>query len=120
MEANKDFKELLALFNAREVDYMIVGAHALAFHGSPRYTGDLDIFVRPDEENGNKILQALNDFGFGSLGLTLEDVSLAGKVVQLGHPPLRIDLVTSITGISWNEAAENRIRGQYGDVPVFY
>jgi len=84
MEAQNDFKELLALLNAHEVDYIIVGAFALAYHGAPRYTGDLDILVRPDSENGQRILRALDAFGFGSLGLTVEDFAAPGKVVQLG------------------------------------
>jgi hypothetical protein len=120
MEAKKDFKELLALLNAHEVEYLIVGAYALAHHGSPRYTGDLDVFVRPDEENGRRVLRALEAFGFGSLGLTIDDVAVSGKVVQLGYPPLRIDLVTSLTGVTWEEAAAGRVKGYYGDVPVFF
>ena len=67
MEVQKDFKELLALFDAHAVEYVIVGAHALAYHGSPRYTGDLDLYVRPDAENASRILAALEEFGFGSV-----------------------------------------------------
>ena len=120
MEAQNDFKELLALLNAHEVDYIIVGAFALAHHGAPRYTGDLDILVRPDSENGQRILRALDAFGFGSLGLTVEDFAAPGKVVQLGVPPVRVDIVTSITGVSWEEAAAGRAQGAYGDVSVYF
>lgn len=113
-------KELLALFNDHKVDYIIVGAFALAYHGAPRYTGDLDILVRPDEENAQCILRALEVFGFGSLGLSAEDFTSSERIVQLGVPPVRIDIVTSITGVYWHEAAQGRRPGNYGEVPVFY
>jgi hypothetical protein len=120
METQKDFKELLALFNAHNVDYTIVGAYALAFHGAPRYTGDLDILVRPDRENSERVLNALHAYGFASLGLTAEDFSSPGKVVQLGYPPLRVDIITSLTGVSWNQVAAGRVKSVYGDVEVHY
>lgn len=120
MEVQRDFRELLALFNARQIDYIVVGAHALAYHGTPRYTGDLDILVRPDQENAKHILKALDEFGFGALGLTIEDFSAPNKVVQLGVAPVRVDLVTSLTGLSWEEAAAGKVKGTYGDVAVHY
>lgn len=120
METNKDYKELLALFNAHSVDYVIIGAYALAFHGSPRYTGDLDIYLRPDQENAGRVLSSLDAFGFGGLGVAVEDLAVPGKVVQLGYPPVRIDLVTSITGVTWEEAAAGRVAGHYGNIPVTY
>ena len=117
MEVQKDFRELLALFNGHKVDYIIVGAYALAYLGVPRYTGDLDILVRPD---ASRVLAALNEYGFGSLGLTVEDFSSTGKVVQLGVAPVRVDIVTSLTGITWEEAAAGRVEGDYGGVAVHY
>lgn len=120
MEVQQDFRELLALFNAQKVDYIIIGAYALAYHGAPRYTGDLDILVRPDLENARRILRALDEFGFGSLGLTVEDFASPDKVVQLGVAPVRVDIVTSITGVSWKEAAADLGEGSYGDVAVRY
>ena len=120
MEVQQDFKELLALFNAHDVAYLIIGAYALAFHGAPRYTGYLDILVRPDAENAKRILGALDQFGLGSVGLTIEDFATPDKFVQLGVPPLRVDIVTSITGISWEEAFSGKAAGTYGDVPVHY
>jgi hypothetical protein len=119
-EVEQDFRELLALFNAHKVEYVIVGAHALAFHGAPRYTGDLDILVRPDAGNARRILDALEEFGFASLGLTIEDFAEPGKVVQLGVAPVRIDLVTSLTGVSWEEAFAGREVGSYGDHETHY
>lgn len=120
METQKDFKELLVLFNAHNVDYIIIGAYALAFHGAPRYTGDLDILVCPDIDNARRVLRALQPFGFGSLDIVEEDLSVPNKVLQLGYPPLRIDLVTSLTGVSWDDAVKGRIKGKYGDVEVRY
>jgi hypothetical protein len=120
MEVQQDFRDLLALFSARKVDYVIVGAHALAYHGVPRYTGDMDILVRPGPENAQRILRALEEFGFGSVGLTAEDFTLPDKVIQLGVAPVRIDIVTSITGVSWEEAAAGRVKGNYGDIVVYF
>ena len=120
MEVQHDFRDLLGLFNAHKVDYLIVGAHALAYHGAPRYTGDLDILVRPSPENAHRILQALEEFGFGSVGLTAEDFTGLDKVVQLGVPPVRIDILTSVTGVSWEEAAAGRMQGNYGDIVVYF
>jgi hypothetical protein len=120
METQPDFRELLALFNAHHVEYLIVGGYALAFHGAPRFTGDLDIFVKPDAANAQRILTALEVFGFVSVGLTLRDFEGPDQVVQLGVPPVRIDLITSITGVAWDEAWAGRIAGRYGDIPVDY
>lgn len=120
MEVQIDFKELLELFNGHKVEYMIVGAYALAFHGAPRFTGDIDILVRPFPENAQKILSALTDFGFGSLNLTVGDFQNPNFVVQLGSPPVRIDLITTITGVTWEQADGGKQEGLYGDVPVFF
>jgi hypothetical protein len=120
MEVQKDFKELLELFNRHNVEYVIVGAYALAHHGVPRFTGDIDIYVHPTPENAQKILAALDDFGFGSLDLTAEDFQKPGSVVQLGVPPVRIDIITSITGVVWQEADKGKNEGLYGDVPVYF
>jgi hypothetical protein len=120
MEVQKDFKELLELFNAHKVEYLIVGGYALAFHGAPRYTGDIDIFVKPDAENAKRILNVLAEFGFGSVGLKEEDFKTPNKVVQLGFPPVRIDIITSISGVSWEEAYQKHDKGEYGDIQVYY
>lgn len=120
MEVQNDFKELLELFNAHNVQYLIVGGYALAYHGAPRYTGDIDVFVKSDSENASLILKALNDFGFGSVGLKIEDFTNKDNIVQLGYPPVRIDIITSISGVSWEEAYKSREKGNYGDVPIYY
>ena len=115
-----DFKELLELLNSHKVEYIIVGAYALALHGSPRFTGDLDIYVKPDAPNASHILAALKEFGFGSLELTEKDFTEPHRVIQLGMPPVRIDLLTSLTGLTWNDAEEGELEGKLGDVPVLY
>jgi hypothetical protein len=118
MEAQSDFCELLASFNAHGVEYLIVGAYALALHGVPRSTGDIDVLVNPEPANARRVVAALDAYGFGSLGLCAADFEQADQVVQLGRPPVRIDLMTSITGVSWLEAAKGRVMGELGGIPV--
>lgn len=120
MQIQPDFRDLLALFNALEVEYVIVGAYALAFHGAPRYTGDLDVYVRPRPDNARKLIEALARFGFGGLDLTPADFQSPDRIVQLGVPPVRVDLITSITGVTWEEAVAHRVAGRYGETPVHY
>jgi hypothetical protein len=120
METQSDFRELLELFNSHKVEYIIVGAHALAFHGAPRYTGDIDILVKSDIANAARIMAALNDFGFGGVGLDVSDFVKPDQIIQLGFPPLRIDIITSISGVSWEEAYAGRARGAYGAIEVNY
>ena len=120
MEVQPDFKYLLELFNAHNVEYMIIGGYALAYHGAPRYTGDIDIFVKPDNINAARILSALEIFGFGLIGLTIKDFQTPDNVIQLGVPPVRIDIVTSITGVSWDDAISGCVDGKYGDISVKY
>jgi hypothetical protein len=120
MEVQQDFRDLLELFNKHKVDYIIVGAYALGFHGAPRYTGDLDVFVRPDPSNARSIMQALHEFGFESVGLTAADFEEEGKIVQIGFLPVRVDIITSITGVSWEQARSGRVKGRFGDLMVHY
>lgn len=120
MEVQKDFEEFLALLNAHEVDFMIVGDYALAFHGAPRYTGDIDVFVKPDRKNAQRIIKVLKEFGFSSLELSIDDFQNEDNVVQLGLPPVRIDIITSISGVSWEQADAAKEPGLYGNVPVNY
>jgi len=120
MEIQPDFRELLELFNAKSVEYLVVGGYALAFHGAPRYTGDIDLFVNPTPENAGRIMSALEAFGFGDAGLSVEVLLKLNQVVQLGMPPVRIEIITSISGVTWEEAAGGKVPGPYGDVPVYY
>ncbi len=118
MEIYPDFKELLELFNAQKVEYVIVGGHALAFHGAVPATNDMDLYVRPTEANSHRILAALEAFGFGQVGLKAEDFQRPGQIVQLGSPPVRVDLVTSIEGVTWEQVAAGISMGEYGGEPV--
>ena len=108
MPLNKDLREFLELLNSNAVEYLVVGAFAVAFHGFPRYTADLDLLVRPTAENAQRIMRALLQFGFGNLGIQAEDLQSPGKVIQLGVKPNRIDLLTAITGVSFDEAWATR------------
>src|SRR5215216_4234912 len=95
-----DFKELLLAFNAHDVEYLIVGAHALAAHGHVRATKDLDLWVRPEQSNAQRVLQALSDFGAPLSDLTVDDLSKKETIFQIEVPPLRIDLITDIDALS--------------------
>lgn len=117
---SSDFEDLLACLNGRSVRAVLVGGHALAFHGHPRYTKDLDVFVEPSPTNAALIIDALADFGFGGLGLTVEDFASPGKIVQLGVSPNRIDLITAIDGVTFDEAWAGRAEGTFGRQPVAY
>ena len=119
-EPTKDFEELFTLFESHNVKAVIVGAHAVAFHAKPRYTKDLDLLLEPTDENARQVLEALNDFGFGDLGISIEDLATPGRVLQLGQPPNRIDLITSIDGISFDEVWRGRVVGRYGKANVAY
>ena len=120
MEIPNDFKELLELFNKHKVEYLIVGGYALAFHGAPRVTGDIDLYVRPAAQNAARILAALEEFGFGSLDLSVDELTKPGMVIQLGVPPVRVDIITRISGVSWEKADADKVPGRYGDVPVHF
>ena len=106
---DKDFKEFAELLNSTGVEYLLVGGYALAAHGHPRYTGDLDIWLAPTVTNVNHLLRALDLFGFGSLGLTEADFMHPETVVQLGFPPARIDLLTSIDGVRFDDCYPRRM-----------
>lgn len=120
MRVEKDFEELLKLFEKHKVKYCIVGAFAVGFHAIPRYTKDIDFFVEPSDENAGNVLKALGEFGFGGLNLGVEDLSREGMVVQLGHEPVRIDLITSIGGCKFREAWKNKEKGMYGTARAFF
>lgn len=120
MEIQKDFRELLELFNAHNIDYVIVGGYALAFHGAPRFTGDIDILIKPNEQNAKRILAALAEFGFASLDISEADFTSDGNVIQLGVPPVRIDIMTSLTGVPSEKALAGRVAGNYGNITVYF
>jgi hypothetical protein len=111
---------LFACFAAHRVRYLVVGGHAVAFHGKPRFTKDIDVWLEPTPENARRALAALDDFGFGSVGLSEQDFTTPGMIVQLGVAPNRIDLLTAIDGVEFAEAWEGRIDGAFGDQRVSY
>lgn len=103
MDLSQDFKEFVQLLNAHKVEYLIVGGYAVAFHGFPRTTGDIDFWVKPFQENAERLMKALIDFGFGSVDLCKDDFLKKDNVIQLGFPPNRIDIMTSISGVEFDE-----------------
>ena len=109
MKPTKDLSEFIGLLNYHRVEYVLVGGHAVAYHGYPRYTGDIDFLVRPSDANARLILLVLQRFGFTDAGIEINDLTEAGKVIQLGLPPNRIDIVTGISGVSFDEVAQGCI-----------
>ena len=120
MNVSRDFEEFFALLNEYDVRYLVVGGYAFAIHACPRYTDDLHIFFARDEENARKLLAVLRAFGFTTDQLTVEDLLTENKIIQMGLPPFRIDLLTSIDGITFPEAWPNRVESQYGTQIAFF
>ena len=120
MNVPKDYEDFFVLLNERKVKFLIIGAYALAYHGCPRYTGDIDIFVSADPNTAGKVLAAIESFGFKGVGITKKDFQKPDTIIQLGYPPLRIDLVMEIDGVSFNTAWKNREKGFFGKQKVFY
>ena len=118
MNLNQDFQEFVELFVEHEVEFLIVGGYALAAHGHPRYTKDLDVWVWLGEENSQRIIAAIEAFGFGDLGLTATDFQNPDVMVQLGHEPQRIDILTFASGLHFSEAYENRVYVTIGNIQV--
>jgi len=113
---NRDFSELLAAFNATDAEYLIVGAHALAAHGHVRATKDLDVWVRPTAANAERVIRALAQFGAPLHDLTEHDLTIPGVVFQIGVPPIRIDVITSIDGVAFEAAWRDRVGVDLGEV----
>lgn len=114
MELDQDFNEFVQLLLANDVRFLIVGGYALAAHGAPRYTGDLDTWLWVNDHNADRMLVVLDSFGFGSLNITREDLLNPDTVIQLGYPPHRIDLLTGIDGVSFDEAWNRRMEVEVG------
>ncbi|MGH7962441.1 MAG: nucleotidyltransferase [Candidatus Binatia bacterium] len=115
---SSDLREFIHLLNTKSVKYVVVGAWALAFHGRPRYTGDLDIFVARNPENAARLMDALKEFGFGSAGIEEEDFLRENHVIQLGRVPNRIDILTDISGVGFEEAWQSRDKGMISGVEI--
>jgi hypothetical protein len=115
---HSDFSDLLATFNAHAVEYLVVGAHALAAHGYVRATKDLDVWVRPSLENAPKVLRALTAFGAPLQDLSEQDLAQPGLIFQIGVPPVRIDVITAIDGVQFPDAWNGRIEANLAGVQV--
>ena len=120
MDLQKDFADLCSLLNAQGVEFLIVGGYAVAYHGAPRFTGDLDILVRPDMQHVGRMLDALSQFGFPAQEVAAGYLLEQRKILQLGRIPVQIHLMTGITGVAWDEAWRSRSPGVYGNVPVHF
>lgn len=118
MHLDPNFLEFIGLLNEHDVRFLVVGGYAVALHGHPRYTADLDVWVWIDPDNADAVLAALDDFGFGEVGLTQDDFLRPEHVVQLGYPPLRIDVLTSLDGVEFDSTHEHRVEVVVDGVPV--
>lgn len=119
MKIHPDFSDFIGILIKYEVDFIMVGAFALAFLGYPRYTGDMDIWIKPTKSNAKSLIKAIEDFGLASRALTENDV-LSGNIIQLGFSPVRIDLITELDGLTTKEIWTSRIEGPFGEHVIFY
>jgi len=121
MILSDDFEDFLKLLTQYNVQYLVVGGYAMAFHGKPRFTGDLDVWINISEDNSLKMVSVINDFGFAALGFTHEDFSKPNLINQIGYPPLRIDILTSIDGVEFEEAYSEKLEIQLDEgTSVYY
>ena len=118
MVLNPDFREFLQSLNNNQVRYLVIGGYAVAFHGHPRYTKDIDIWIERSQINATRIVAALEEFGFSELGLQASDFLDAGQIIQLGYPPNRIDILTSLAGVEFAECFTERIGEDIDGVKV--
>jgi Nucleotidyltransferase of unknown function (DUF6036) len=120
MKLVRDYEAFIELLNKNKVKYLVVGGYAFAIHAYPRFTNDIDFLILTSKENVEKIILALKEFGFNKLNISPEDLMKEGKVIQLGNPPYRIDLLTSIDGISFEKAWERKVTGKYGNQSISF
>jgi len=119
MQLSKDLREFVELLNSRKIKYVLVGGHAVAYHGFPRFTGDVDFFIDPSPENAALVAAAVSDFGFAHLGLKEADFRGPETIIQLGRAPNRIDILTSVTAVSFAEAWQTRVETRLDGLPVW-
>jgi predicted nucleotidyltransferase len=120
MILDKDFEDFVELLNKHQVAYLVVGGYALAFHGKPRHTGDLDIWISISDDNAEKMCAVIKDFGMASLGLTKHDFLEPGIIAQIGYPPVRIDILNEIDGVTFDEAYKSKLVFDVDGLPVSY
>jgi len=118
MVLKRDFKEFIESLNENDVQYLVVGGYAVAYHGYPRYTKDMDVWIKPEPSNAEKVIEALEQFGMGSLGLTPDDFLEPGQIIQLGYPPYRIDILTGLIAVEFDECYATRKQDSFGDLVV--
>jgi hypothetical protein len=110
-----EFKELLSIFNAHRVKYLIVGGYAVGFHSQPRATKDIDLWVKPDTDNATALYEALREFGAALKELTVGDFAKPGEFFRMGQPPVMVDLMPEISGLDFDQAWERRVEGVVDD-----
>ena len=115
---NRDFRDLFAELNAAGVEYLVVGAHALAVHGHVRATKDLDVWVRPSQRNAQSVLNALGSFGAPIANISVADLTTPGTIIQIGVEPVRVDIITAIDGVEFDPAWNSRMSVHFGDQEV--
>jgi len=120
MNIHEDFEEFLRLLAAQKVDFVIVGGYAVAFHGYVRATKDMDILLRCTKGNARKAIDALRKFGLSAEDSLLDNLCDPGSIVRIGIPPIMIEMINQISGLSFDEVWNRRIPGHYGNVPVSY
>jgi len=120
MRLEKDYAEFIELLNGHSVQYLVVGAYAVSYYARPRNTGDIDFFVDNSSENISNLLQVLKKFGFTELDLSPNDLKGSDNIIQLGYEPVRIDIMTGISGVSFKKAYKNKVRDKLGDQPVYF
>ncbi len=116
---NQDFKEFLGLLNENRVEYLIVGGYAVAYYGHPRYTKDIDIWIKNSKENAHRLIQTLYQFGFEDVGIREDDFLDIEGIIQLGYPPNRIDIISGLKGVDFDISFARKTVGLIGDLKVF-
>jgi len=120
MPLSKDLSEFIELLNANGVEFLVVGGFAVAWHGHPRFTADIDFLIRPDPVNAERVVKTLREFGFGGLQILPAELCQPDQIIQLGVKPNRIDLITSVAGLSFGEAWDSRVAGTIDSVGVLF
>ena len=117
----EDFEDFIRLLIKYNVEYLIVGGYAVSIYSRPKNTGDIDIWINPSEDNAQRLLKAIDDFGFGSIGIALKELTSEGQIIQMGVSPIRIDIMTSIDGVEFSKAFKNKSIYGFGEIGnVFY
>ena len=120
MKLQTDLREFIELLNSHCVDYLVVGGYAVAFHGHPRFTGDIDVFVRSQLTNTERVMAALRDFGFDNLSIDAAGLASEPRILQLGTPPNRVDILTAISGVDFDAAWSGRVDGELDGLHVYF